>query len=125
MTLSGEREPEAMARRRVLSLLGLFGALGLAAPSIWPTFSAAKAPAVPHAYDQVDKPVPGEGGGARTAPQLDKPIPAEGTGTRTHRVRRKQVRDRRAGRRKRRSTQPTQPTQPAPPQPASPGYKPW
>src|ERR1051325_10039040 len=32
MTLSGEREPEAIARRRVLSLLGLFGVLGLVAP---------------------------------------------------------------------------------------------
>src|ERR1051326_2179531 len=77
MTLSGEREPEAIARRRVLSLLGLFGVMGLVAPSMSPTVSAAEASAIPRAYDQVDKPLPGEGGAPRTSPQLDKPIPAD------------------------------------------------
>jgi hypothetical protein len=124
MTLSGEREPEAIARRRVLSLLGLFGVMGLVAPSMWPTVSAAEASAIPRAYDQVDKPLPGEGGAPRTSPQLDKPIPADGTGTRMRPYRRKQVRQRRAHRRVRRSEQP-QVQQPQVQQPASPAYKPW
>jgi hypothetical protein len=105
-------EPEQLSRRRALSLLGLVGVLGVAVPRILLTVSAAEAQAVPPAFNQVDKPIPGEGGTARIPPQPDKPILGEGTGTRRRRVRRKRVQERRDYRRKRRS-KPVEPQQPA------------
>jgi hypothetical protein len=94
-------EPEGIPRRRALSLLGLAGALGLAMPRILLTVSAAEAQAIPPAFDQVDKPIPGEGGTARTPPQPDKPIVGEDTGTRRRRFR-KRAQQRRASRQRRR-----------------------
>ena len=99
-------EPEQLSRRRALSLLGLAGALGLAVPRILLTVSAAEAQAIPPAFNQVDKPIPGEGGTARTPPQPDKPIVGEGTGTRRRRVRRKRPQERRKRRSKALETQP-------------------
>ena len=55
-----EREREAISRRKALSLLGLAGALGLAPPPILLAVSDAGAQAVPPAFNQVDKPIPGE-----------------------------------------------------------------
>lgn len=104
-------EPEQLSRRRALSLLGLAGALGLAAPRILLTVSAAEAQAVPPAFNQVDKPIPGEGGTARTPPQPDKPILGEGAGTRRRRLRRKRAQEQRAHRRRR--SKPSEPQQPA------------
>src|SRR5690349_5147563 len=112
IALSDERKSELISRRRALVLLGLSGAVGLAVPSLLPT--AAEAQAIPPAFDQVDKPVPGEGGAAQTSPQLDKPIPSEQTGTKTRRHRRRPARERRVYRRGRRSTQ-RQPRQPGSP----------
>jgi hypothetical protein len=90
IALSDERRAEVISRRSVLSLLGWAGASALAAASVVPTQGAT----IPPAFAQVDKPLPGEGGAARTAPPLDKPIPADETGTRTRRLRRKPVRSR-------------------------------
>jgi hypothetical protein len=103
-------EPEQLSRRRALSLLGLVGVVGVAVPRILLTVSAAEARAVPPAFNQVDKPIPGEGGTARTPPQSDKPIVGEGTGTR-RRARRKRAQEQRANRRRRRK--PREPEQPA------------
>jgi hypothetical protein len=114
IALSEELEPEAISRRSVLSLLGLSGALGLAAPSLLLTVSAAEARAIPPAFNQADKPLPGEGGAARTSPQLDKPIPAGEAGTRTRGPRRKRLRERRKRRSEQRGSR----------QPGSPEYKP-
>ena len=86
--MSETLEPEPLSRRRALSLLGLVGVFGLAVPRILLTVSAAEAQAVPPAFNQVDKPIPGEGGTARTPPQPDKPILGEGTVTRRRRIRR-------------------------------------
>jgi hypothetical protein len=55
-----EREREAISRRKALSLLGLAGAVGLAVPPIVLAVSDAEAQAVPPAFNQVDKPIPGE-----------------------------------------------------------------
>jgi hypothetical protein len=99
-------EPEQLSRRRALSLLGLVGVVGVAVPRILLTVSAAEARAVPPAFNQVDKPIPGEGGTARTPPQPDKPITGEGTGTRRRRIRRQRVQERRANRSRRRSKPP-------------------
>ncbi len=85
--------PEAISRRRALRL-GLAGVLGLMVPGVPPLVSAAEAEAVPPAFDQVDKPIPGESGTPRTAPQGEKPIVGEGTGTRRRRYRRKRPRHR-------------------------------
>ena len=105
--MSETLEPEQPSRRRALSLLGLVGAFGLAVPRILLMGSAAEAqsipPAIPPAFDQVDKPLPGEGGRARTSPQGEKPILSEETVTRQRRLRRKRVQERRDYRRKRRS----------------------
>jgi hypothetical protein len=68
------------------------------------TVSAAEAQTIPPAFNQVDKPIPGEGGTARTPPQPDKPIVSGETGTRRRR-RRKRPQEQRASRR-RRSTPP-------------------
>jgi hypothetical protein len=86
------REREAMSRRKALSLLGLAGALGLAAPSILHAVSDAEAQAVPPAFNQVDKPIPGE----ETATQRRTP-------------RRKRVDERRQHRRKQRAARPAVP----------------
>ncbi len=113
--MSDPPKPEPISRRGVLSLLGLAGALGLAVPRILLTISAAEAQTIPAAFDQVDKPIPGEGGTARTQPQPDKPILADETGPRRRRLRRRRVQERRAARYKRRIKphQPHQPQQPA------------
>jgi hypothetical protein len=108
--MSEALEPEEIPRRRALSLLGLAGLLGLAAPRILLTVSVAEAQTIPPAFNQVDKPIPGEGGTARTPPQSDKPIVGEGTGTR-RRARRKRAQEQRANRRRRRK--PREPEQPA------------
>jgi hypothetical protein len=110
--MSEALEPEPVSRRRALSLLGLAGALGLAAPRILLTVSAAEAEAIPAAFDQADKPLPGEGGRARTSPEGDKPILSAETGTRRRRYRRKRVQERHEYRRKRRR-KPSAPQQPA------------
>jgi hypothetical protein len=91
-----DRAPDVMSRRKALSLLGLAGAFGLAAPPIVLTVSDAAAQTIPPAFDQVDKPIPGEE-----------------DATQPRRPRRKRVDDRRQRRRKRRSA-----PRPAPP-PAS------
>jgi hypothetical protein len=110
--MSDPPKPEPMSRRGVLSLLGLAGALGLAVPRNLLTVAHAAAQTIPPAFDQVDKPIPGEGGTARTAPQPDKPILAGETGPRRRRLRRKRVQERRAARYRRRS-KPSAPPQPA------------
>jgi hypothetical protein len=103
IALSHARKPEVISRRSLLSLLGLSGALGLAVHSPSLAVSAAEAQAIPPAFDQVDKPLPGEGGAARTSPQLDKPIPADEIGPNTRRLRRNRLRERRPYGHKRRS----------------------
>jgi hypothetical protein len=92
--------PAGMSRRRALSLLASGGALGLAAPRLLLTVSAAEAQTIPSAYNQVDKPLPGEGNTARIPPQTDKPIVSGETGARRRRLRRKRVQDRRKRRSK-------------------------
>lgn len=104
IALSDEPKHKVISRRTVLSLLGLSGALGLAAPSIVLTVPA-EAQAIPPAFNQVDKPLPGEGGGARTSPQLEKPIPADEVGPKIRKPRRKRPRDRRSYGHKRRGAQ--------------------
>jgi hypothetical protein len=99
-------EPEQLSRRRALSLLGLMGALGVAVPRILLTGSDAEAQTIPPAFNQVDKPIPGEGSTARTPPQPDKPIVGEGTVTRKRRLRRKRVQERRKRRSKPSEPQP-------------------
>ncbi len=102
--MSDTPEPEAIPRRRALSLLGLAGVLGLAAPRLLLTAATAETQGVPPAFDQADKPLPGEGGKARTPPEGDKPILSAETGTQRRRPRRKRVQQRRVHRRKRRGT---------------------
>jgi hypothetical protein len=92
-------EPAGLSRRRALSLFGLGGALGLAVPRLLLTGSAAEAQTIPPAFNQVDKPIPGEGNTARTPPQPDKPILSGDTGTRQRRLRRKRQQQQRAKRR--------------------------
>lgn len=88
-----EREREAISRRKALSLLGLAGALGLAVPpTIVLVVSDAEAQAVPPAFNQVDKPIPGE----ENATQRRIP-------------RRKRVSERRQYRRKHRAARPAVP----------------
>jgi hypothetical protein len=110
--MSDAPKPEPMSRRRVLSLLGLAGALGLAVPRNPLTVATAEAHTIPAAFDQADKPIPGERGTARTPPQPDKPILGEDSGTHRRRLRRKRVQQRRANRSRRR-TKPSAPEQPA------------
>ena len=92
--------PAGMSRRRALSLLVSGGACGLAAPGLLLTVPAAEAQTIPNAFNQVDKPVPGEGNTARTRPQPEKPILSGDTGARRRRHRRKRVQDRRKRRSK-------------------------
>ena len=92
---------DAISRRRALSLLGLAGGLGLAVPPMLLTVSDAEAQAIPPAFNQVDKPLPGDKIG--TGPyQPDKPIPGDKAGT-ARRPRRKRVVERRQYRRNRSS----------------------
>jgi hypothetical protein len=100
--MSAPPKPEPMSRRGVLSLLGLAGVFGLAVPPNLLNVAPAEAQTIPSAFDQVDKPIPGEGGTARTPPQPDKPILANETGPRRRRLRRKRVQERRATRYRRR-----------------------
>ena len=97
-------EPEAIPRRRALSLLGLAAMLGLAAPRVLLTATAADAQAIPPAFDQADKPLPGEAGRPRTPTEGEKPIPSVETATYRRRARHKPVQERRVYRRRRRST---------------------
>jgi hypothetical protein len=101
--MSDAPKPELMSRRRVLSLLGSAGALGLAVPRFVLAASAAEARTIPPAFNQVDKPIPGERSTARTPPQPDKPILGEQTVTRRRRLRRKRAQEQRANRARRRS----------------------
>lgn len=102
--MSDALEPEAISRRSALSFLGLAGALGLAAPQLLLTASAAEAEAIPPVFAQADKPLPGESGRARTSPEGDKPIVGEETATRRRRHRRKRAQKRREHQRKQRGT---------------------
>ena len=90
-----EREREAISRRKALSLLGLTGALGLALPPILLSVSDAGAQAVPPAFNQVDKPIPGEENATRRI------------------ARRKRVNERRQYRRKHRAPRPAVPEPPS------------
>ena len=98
--LSDERDIEVITRRGALSLVGLAGVLGLATPAVLLAVSDAAA--------QADKPLPGEGGVARTAPQPEKPIPpASGpTWQQPRRTRPRQTRQYRLPRRRRQQTNP-------------------
>jgi hypothetical protein len=106
--MSKKSGSEGISRRQALSLLGRAGALGLAAPPMLLTASDAGAETVPPAFNQVDKPIPGEKNPPQREPQ-DKPIPGN-TGTR-RRFRRKRPVARGDYRHKRRS----QPVQAQPP----------
>ena len=101
--MSEALEPEGISRRRALALVGAAGALGLAAPGIVLTPPAAVAQAIPLAFNQEDKPLPGERGRARTSPQPDKPILGEEPAARRRRLRRKRVQQRLDQRARRRS----------------------
>ena len=90
--MTEQREREAISRRKALSLLGLVGALGLAVPPVVLAVSDAEARAVPWAFNQVDKPIPGE----ENATQRRIP-------------RRKRVSERRQYRRKHRAARPAVP----------------
>jgi len=92
-------EPAGLSRRRVLWFLGLAGALGAAVPRLLLTASAAEAHTIPRAFNQVDKPLPGEANTARTPPQSDKPIHSGETAKRRRRLRRKRAQEARARRR--------------------------
>ncbi len=81
--------PEAMSRRRALALLGLAGASCVALPQGLLTASAAEAQTVLRAFDQVDKPIPGERGPPRSEGDDEKPIPADEAVTKRRRPRRK------------------------------------
>jgi hypothetical protein len=87
-----QHEREVLSRRKALSLLGLAGALGLAAPPVLLAVADAAAQTVPAAFNQVDKPIPGE---ENATPRR---IP-----------RRKRVSERRQYRRKHRAPQPAVP----------------
>ena len=112
--MTDQPEFAMISRRRAFSLVGLAGAFALTAPTILLRVSAAEPRTIPPAFDQVDKPLPGEGGAARTSPQVDKPIPADQTSTRRRRYRRKQRASHHKNRGERR----------VPPQPRSPEDKP-
>jgi len=84
---------KAVSRRGALSLLGLAGALGLAVPRILLTVSEAQA--MPSAFAQAEKPIPGEGGARPAASHGEKPLPGEGTGTKRRKRRRRRPQDRR------------------------------
>jgi hypothetical protein len=108
-----KHEREAISRRRALSLLGLTGALGFVAPPILLAAADAEAQAIPPAFAQVDKPIPGE----ENATQRRVP-------------RRKRATPRRQPRRKHRPAprpQLQQPPEPQPPPQTQPftGYKPY
>src|SRR5262249_62409499 len=95
---------KVVSRGTVLSLFGLSAAWVPAAPRfVWT--APAEAQAIPPAFNQVDKPLPGEGGGARPSPQLEKPIPADEVGPKIRKPRRKRPRDRRSYGHKRRGAQ--------------------
>jgi hypothetical protein len=111
--MSEEPEGGLISRRKALSMLGLTGALGLVAPRILLAASEAEAQAVPSAFAQVDKPIPGE----ENVTQRRLP-------------RRKRVNARRQNRHKRRPAprpQPQQQPQSEPPPQTQPftGYKPY
>ncbi len=105
--MSDALEPEAMPRRRALSLLGLGAALGLAAPRLMLTASAAAPGST--AFAQDDKPLPGEGDRARISPQPDKPIADDDARARRRRLRRKRAQQRRLARRKQHGTPSAEP----------------
>src|SRR5690242_1601893 len=101
--MNEELESEGISRRSALSLLGLAGTFGLATPSMLLTAPDAKAQAIPPAFNQVDKPIPGVKNPPQREP-LDKPIPGD-SGT-WRRPRRKRAVARRDSRHKRRRRQP-------------------
>ncbi len=92
--------PEAMSRRRALALFGLASASCVALPPILLTVAAAQAQTVPPAFDQVDKPIPGERGTPRSEGDDEKPIPGDEGGPKKWRPRRKRDVERRTHRRK-------------------------
>jgi hypothetical protein len=74
LDMSEELKSEVISRRRALSFLGLAGALGLAVPPTLLMLSDAEAQAIPPAFNQVDKPIPGEETGTeRRKPRRKRP----------------------------------------------------